>query len=245
MIPQMKAKWNNWLASDKKFKKLAVSSHYYLFKHRLWGKVLQLDTKGKFTEIYKHNLWNNEESRSGGGSTLNRTERIRRGLKSILERHHIQSICDAGCGDFNWMKALQTPDLKYIGVDIVDEMIAANKARYENNNVSFLSLDITSDDMPTVDLILCREVLFHLSFEDIFKTIANFRKSKSKYLLTTHFPHIPENVDIETGRCRAINFHLAPLKFGAPIETVEENVSDHCLALWKLDELDLSALSKK
>ena len=60
MFTQLKAKGENWLASDKKLKKLFVSMSYYLFKHRKWDRVLALDTKSMFTEIYKNNLWNNE-----------------------------------------------------------------------------------------------------------------------------------------------------------------------------------------
>jgi hypothetical protein len=118
-------------------------------------------------------------------------------------------------------------------------MIAANKEKYEKGNISFLELDIISDDLPTVDLILCREVLFHLSFKEIGAAIANFKKSKSKFLLATHFQYLSENIDIESsGRCRGLNFQIAPLNFPAPIEIIEEDVSDHCLALWKLDDMD-------
>lgn len=240
MIGQFKAKLDNWLASDRKLKKLLVSMHYYLFRHRLWEKVLSLDTKSKFTEIYKHNLWNNEESRSGGGSTLNRTAKIRSGLRSLLLEEGIKSICDAGCGDFNWMKTVEINNAKYIGVDIVPDLIASNKASYENEHVSFLELDIIHDNLPTVDLILCREVLFHLSFKDVCAAIGNFKRSKSKFLLATHYPHIARNVDIETGRCRGINFQMAPLNFSAPLRTIEEDVSDHCLALWRLEDIDPS-----
>jgi Methyltransferase domain len=75
-----------------------------------------------------------------------------------------------------------------IGVDIVKEMIAANKKDFERGNVSFLELDMIRDDLPSVDLILCREVLFHLSFQDLCAAIVNFKKSKSKYLRATHYP---------------------------------------------------------
>jgi len=244
MLGMLKAKCENWLASDKKVKKLGVSLHYYLFRHRMWDRVLSLDTKSKFTEIYRNNLWNNEESRSGGGSTLNRTGKVRTGLRELFAELGIRSICDAGCGDFNWMKTVETKNITYIGVDIVKELIVANKEKHEGGNTSFLELDIIRDDLPTVDLILCREVLFHLSFQDVCAAIVNFKRSKSKYLLATHYPYISENVDIETGRCRGINFQKAPLKFLAPMRPIEEDVSDHCLALWKLDDIDPSKFGK-
>jgi len=204
----------------------------------MWDRVLSLDTKDKFTEIYKNNLWNNEESRSGGGSTLRRTVKIRAGIQELLVEQGIKSICDAGCGDFNWMKTAEIKNIKYIGVDIVSDLIAANKKRYEGRNISFIELDIIRDDLPSVDLILCREVLFHLSFQDICAAIVNFRRNKSKYLLATHYPYISENIDIQTGQCRGINFQKAPLNFPTPMWTIDEDVLDHCLALWRLDDVD-------
>lgn len=238
MLAKLKGKFNNWLASDKKLKKLFVSLYYYLFRHRMWPSVMPLDTKSKFTEIYRYNLWNNEESRSGGGSTLKRTAKIRNGLQDLLVEQGIKSICDAGCGDFNWMKTIAINDIKYIGVDIVGDLITANKKKYEGGNISFVELDIIRHEPPTVDLILCREVLFHLSFQDVCGAIVNFKNSKSRFVLATHYPYISQNIDIETGRCRGINFQLAPLNFPAPLWTVEEDVSDHCLALWKLDDIN-------
>jgi hypothetical protein len=56
MLAQLKGKFDNLIASEKKLKKLAVSLHYYLFRHHLWKRVLPLDTKNKFTKIYQYNL---------------------------------------------------------------------------------------------------------------------------------------------------------------------------------------------
>ena len=238
MLAQLKAKSDNWLASDKKLKKLAVSLRYYFFKHRTWGRVLSLDTKSMFTEIYRNNLWNNEESLSGGGSTLNRTATIRSGLQTLLAELGIRSLCDAGCGDFNWMKTVDLNGVRSIGTDIVGDLIAANTKRYARHNVSFMELDIIHDNLPPVDLILCREVRFHLSFQDICSAIVNFKRSGARYLLTTHYPDIPANIDIQTGLCRCIHFQKAPLNFPVPVRTIVEDVSDHCLALWKLDDID-------
>lgn len=239
-LRRLRGKYENWLDSDKKLRKLFVSCHYYLFRYRKWKDLLELDTKSKFTEIYRNNLWNNEESRSGGGSTLNRTAKIREGLQQLFVEEDIRSLCDAGCGDFNWMKTVSFDHIRYIGIDIVPEMIESNRKSYERGNISFAELDLTRDELPSVDLILSREVLFHLSFQDLFAALRNFKKSGARYLLTTHYPDIRDQRDIPTGRCRAINFRLEPLNFPEPLRTIEEDVSDHCLALWKLEDIDPS-----
>ena len=244
MLSQLKPRLNNWLASDRKVKKLAVSLHYYLFRHRIWDRVWTLDNKSVFTEIYRNNLWNNEESRSGGGSTLKRTKRVRKGIQDLLEEEGITSLCDAGCGDFNWMKTVDLTNIRYIGVDIVEDVVAENKRMYGKDNIEFCELDITRDDLPRVDLLLCREVLFHLPFDDVCRALINFKRSQSKYFLTTHFPYLSRNTDVVAGRCRGINFQQSPLNLSAPVRTIEEDVSDHCLALWKLDDIDPGKLGK-
>jgi len=107
----LKTKYTNWLASDHKLRKLCVSLNYYLFRRKFWQEVQFLNTKDKFTAIYKRNLWNNEESPSGGGSTVRRTIKIRHLLPGLLRLYNIKSICDAGCGDFNWMQHLKCVEI--------------------------------------------------------------------------------------------------------------------------------------
>lgn len=233
------SKFKNWLASDRKIRKTVVSLDYRFFRRRRWEGIMNLDTKGKFTEIYKHNLWNNEESRSGACSTMKRTANVRKGLQSFLVEQGIRSICDAGCGDFNWMKAVDLGGIRYHGIDIVEDLIRANTKRYERENITFRALDLIHDDLPRVDLILCREVLLHLSFEDVLTALSNFKKSQSKFLLTTHYPGLAANEDTRTGKCHLINFRAAPVNLGAPLRMIEEDDFDHGLAVWKLEDIRL------
>src|SRR5438067_4505170 len=141
MFKILAKKYRNWMDSDHKLRKLRVSLWYYLFRHKLWNELVSLNAKDKFTAIYRNNLWNNEESYSGGGSTLKRTSQIRSQLPSLLKERNIRSICDAGCGDFNWMKHVDMGQTTYIGVDIVRDMIEANKALYGNERKRFVELD--------------------------------------------------------------------------------------------------------
>jgi hypothetical protein len=238
MLTKLKTKYTNWLASDHKLRKLCVSLNYYLFRHKLWREVQSLNAKDKFTTIYKRNLWNNEESLSGGGSTIRRTTKIRQLLPGFFESYHIKSICDAGCGDFNWMRQVKCRPITYIGVDIVSDLISSNNARYGNTNTRFLELDVIHHTVPTVDLILCRQCLFHLSFSDIRATLVNFKASMSMYLLATHQPNVGKNMDIITGECRPVNWTRPPFNFPEPITTIGEDYSDQYLALWRLDDLN-------
>src|SRR5436190_12979436 len=123
----------------------------------LWTPSLQ-DT---FTDIYQENFWADPESVSGRGSTLARTEVIRQELPNVLESVGAKSLLDAPCGDFNWMRYVDLGEIEYIGADVVPELITRNRQTFERDGRSFFVLDVTSDPLPEVDVIMCRDCLMH------------------------------------------------------------------------------------
>ena len=68
-----------------------------------------------------------------------------------------------------WMKELNLDEYKYIGADIVTELIEINNIKFKSKNKHFIDLDLISGKLPKADLIFCRYCLVHLSNEDIFK----------------------------------------------------------------------------
>jgi SAM-dependent methyltransferase len=195
-----------------------------------------------FTGIFSTNGWQNAESVSGAGSTRARGADFAPALISLFDAYGITSILDAPCGDFNWMQAiLAQRDLSYVGVDIVAELIAGNARTYAAPNRRFLCRDMTRADLPAADLILCRDGLVHLSFADARAAIRNFRRSGSRYLLTTTFVRHRRNRDIATGGWRALNLQAAPFDLPPPLALIDERLadpsgeySDKRLGLWKL-----------
>jgi hypothetical protein len=132
----------------------------------------------------------------------------------------------------------------YIGADIVEPLIKKNREQYANTNRQFEVLDITTDDLPTVDLIFARDCLVHLSVSEIFDAIDNIRASGSTYLLaTTYFWQTRDfNHDITTGDWRRLNLHQSPFNFPFPQEVIIEgsiidNHRDKSLGLWKINKL--------
>jgi hypothetical protein len=173
--------------------------------------------KDVFDTTYKYNLWNSNESRSGHGSELKNTKNIRKKLPILWKRFNIKTFLDAPCGDFNWMKMIRKDDIEYIGIDVVDEAIEHNNQKYKSNNVTFKRLDITNDTLPKVDMILCKDCLQHLSFENVKNALQNFKKSGSKYLLVTSYPLTKTNWDINDGGYRPLNIFIEPINLPAPI----------------------------
>ncbi len=77
--------------------------------------------------------------------------------------------------------------MKYTGGDIVEELVDKNIKKYKKRNINFIQLDITNNDLPNADLMICRDCLIHLSFEKIKMFFQNFKKSKINYLLLTSY----------------------------------------------------------
>ncbi len=166
------------------------------------------------------------ESVSGVGSTIAYTESLRHGLTSLFEDFEINSLLDAPCGDFNWMRfVVQDANLRYLGADIVDELVRMNTDRYGNERIHFERLDITTDPLPSADLMICRDCLFHLSYNDIHNFIANFLRSDIPLLLTTtHRNHSNfSNQDIVSGDFRLIDLFAPPFGFPrSPLASIED-----------------------
>ena len=170
----------------------------------------------RFNKIYSTNYWLDGESKSGKGSSLRSTENVRIHLPKIIERFKIERLLDAPCGDFNWMsQVLKNVDIDYIGSDIVEDLIVSNR-KNEKNNIKFVKLDIRIDKLPMSDLMICRDCLFHFSYEDIFKFLDNFLISDIKYILLTSHLNTEnkfENRNIVTGDFRKIDLFSKPFNF--------------------------------
>ena len=85
---------------------------------------------------------------------------------------------------FEKLKKLK-PDVIYIGGDIVKDLVNENRRLWETNNVKFISHNICVDQFPRADLWICRDTLFHLSYEVTFNCYTvinqgNFREVRNK-----------------------------------------------------------------
>ena len=198
----------------------------------------------RFTWIYKNNLWGCRESVSGWGSTLSYTENIRSQLPHAIRQLGIASLLDAPCGDYNWMReVVARTDVTYIGGDIVYPLIESLSARFSTDRTSFIQLDITRQNLPKADMMLCRDCLFHFSECDILRFLENFANSQIPYLLTTTHKNHEEfkNVDIETGGFRLLDLFSAPYLFSAdPILRIDDWVPPEPpreVCVWSRDQV--------
>jgi hypothetical protein len=202
--------------------------------------LVEGDPAQKFTTIYETHSWVDDQSRSGGGSNLYATEKIRQALPGLFAKYEVRSVLDIPCGDFFWFKEMTLDLDSYIGGDIVVPLIASVTEKYTSSIRSFRVIDLTKDALPGCDLILVRDCFIHLSYELIFAALSNIARSNIRYLLTTHQTDLAANVDIETGSARPINLCSPPFDLPAAIELIDdyaEGLTPHQLGLWRVDDL--------
>lgn len=217
---------------------------FYQFFKNIYLSNFAGSKKDIFRRIYLENKWNDNYSYSGTGSNLEQTKNILEKLPSILLKYDIKSILDIPCGDFFWMKEFDFKGFNYLGGDIVPELIKKNQEKFSNNYINFMILDLTTDQLPSADLIFCRDCLVHLSYRDIFKSLNNIKKSKFKFFMTTNFIDRKFNKNIATGSWRTLNLLKPPFNFPEPVENIDEMCSeanksypDKVLSIWKKDSI--------
>lgn len=148
-------------------------------------------TKAAMTQIYEKNLWGGSPSEfySGEGShdpalTTPYLELVSNFLTSF-EKQLI--VCDLGCGDFNIGKELVAFTSHYHAMDIVPALITHNQSKFQIENLSFHCLDIAVDELPAGDCALVRQVLQHLSNQEVQQILEKLARYRY-VILTEHLP---------------------------------------------------------
>lgn len=177
---------------------LEWNRRHKLLKLRESNKMI--NTKDVFTKIYTNNEWGGEVGTfcSGSGSQTVVAQKYCEMVKEFVNQHEVKTILDLGCGDFNVGKNCQIQGVKYIGIDIVHLLIDRNINEFGSNNIEFRCLNIIEDELPEADLVLVRQVLQHLSNDQILKILKKL-KMYPFVLVSEHYPaegcHIVFNID--------------------------------------------------
>jgi hypothetical protein len=197
-----------------------------------------------FRDIYRRHHWAGSGSPSGAGAGEAQTARLRAELPALFRELRVQTLLDLPCGDFSWMRGVELPVAGYIGGDLLPELIEMLRHRYGGPRRRFLVLDLTRDELPPADLLLCRDCLVHLSQADIRLALRNLKRSRIPYLLTTTFPGGASNEEIVTGDWRPLDLERPPFSFPPPLRIIEEGCTegggrfaDKSLGLWRVADL--------
>ncbi|WP_339755952.1 class I SAM-dependent methyltransferase [uncultured Winogradskyella sp.] len=162
-------------------------------------------TKAVMHQIYDLKLWGGNEFDFYSGQGSHDSKVITPYLNDVitfLKSHNTSLVvCDLGCGDFNIGKHFTKYTKKYIAVDIVEKLIERNKALFKEENLEFQCLNIAKDELPEADCIIIRQVLQHLSNDEILNIVKKLNNYKY-IILTEHLPtgDFITNKDIISGQ---------------------------------------------
>jgi hypothetical protein len=221
--------------------RVPFDSRYYEKLARSEG---ESEPRQVFRDIYRRHHWSGSESASGAGASLDQTRKLRRSLPVLLRELGVATMLDLPCGDYGWMRTLELPVDRYIGADLLPEVVEPLAAAFGDGRREFRVLDLTRDRLPPADLLFCRDCLVHLSYAGIRRALGNAVGSGIPYILTTTFPRCEANEDIVTGDWRAIDLQRAPFHLPVPIRVLDEGCTegggvfaDKSLGLWRTEDL--------
>ena len=199
--------------------------------------------KQVFTSIYKSNHWvqddhilpKNSISVSGHGSNINTNQffNLQKIFTKIIIDKDINSVLDMPCGDFLWFyEIIKNKNIDYLGIDIVKELIEANRRKYQNKNFSFINYDIVNfDTNKKFDLILIRDLFIHIQNSDIKKIIKNVEKINFKYIALNSYSN-KVNKDVIIGKHRKVNLLIEPFNLNQPLEYFKDFENDKFIFLY-------------
>jgi len=170
---------------------------------------LNLPTEEVFSKVYETGVWGksidpSQPFFSGAGSRDSAVlsayvAAVQDFLKTFDKR---PNVVDLGCGDFFVGSKIRPFCAKYTACDIVPKLIEFNKRNFKNLDVEFRILDLVTDELPDGDIVIIRQVLQHLSNEQILLALPKI-SSKYRYLiLTEHLPtkrNFQHNLDMPAG----------------------------------------------
>jgi hypothetical protein len=175
-------------------------------KARREAAISSLSLQQKFDRIYGAGWWGRQDdgSMSSGQGTRDYAlvepyvGALREFFRTLAEK---PTLLDVGAGDFA-VGSLIAPMVKhYRACDISSAIIAQNERRFSHlSNVEFGTLDATVEPLPEADIVSIRQVLQHLSNEQIAAIVPKL--SAFKYAIITEEvpegPFVP-NVDHHSG----------------------------------------------
>jgi len=215
----------------------------------------------RFSRIYEAKEWSEDGGGSGSGSTMGATATARALLEMLVHRHRITSMLDAPCGSSYWLPPLLSrlrktvPCFQYHGVDVVDSVVEASKAKYAQDALTtFQRMDLSVPGAGLAlsrlhkagfDLVLCRDALQHLPMLLAVGVLENLAATGAKLVAVGSYLAPRENLnrDISIGDYYLINllkepFNLSEAEAVDVLNEESRNKSERkYLLLWTVEYL--------
>lgn len=167
-----------------------------------------------FSAIYNEETWTDAllaMPRSGRGSLPEQSASVIAYIREQIASGRARNIVDIGCGDLAYLKEIteiRRGDVAYLGLDIVPSLIE------EHQQLDWGEFAVADITMPGFrvdgDIVVVKDVLFHLTNQEVEQALENLRASRFDDLLIT-------SIDGADNAHRVFDrWHYAPLDLTAP-----------------------------
>jgi SAM-dependent methyltransferase len=182
-----------------------------------------------FDFIYARRVWGGG---SGAGSDLKHTVLYVAYVQALMDRREVRSVLDLGCGDWRFSRYLDFSGRNYVGFDIVPSVVAANRDAFGAPNIHFEHADLsTHPKFDPCDLILCKDVLQHLSNARVSAILSKCCTARLALITNDYYP---VNADCRDGETRPLDVTAAPfglvahpvLRFGKKVSFLAAPAGD-------------------
>ena len=177
-----------YTCSQKYLNKLTISD--LLSGKSMYAQIIRMNNllsyADIFNQVYLGKQWGTSSVRKfydGPGSDFEVNLLYISCIQRFLIEKKIETYLDLGCGTGRLSNAILEgfPQISYTGIDICSALIEENKSVYPDR--TFLCLDARKDNLPKADLVVVRQILQHLSREDVLAVIKNISTQKYKYVI--------------------------------------------------------------
>lgn len=216
----------------KKVLKSLVPSIVLSAWYRFWAKKrrAELDRchspQDTFTAIYRRGDWGRSHDRpdaffSGFGSHDPKIVRpYVQAMEAFLTSYNPHlDVADLGCGDFAVGAQIRRYCGKYYACDVVQDVIDQHKIKYADHDVIFQVVDITKDGLPRADVALLRQVLQHLSNDDIGRVVPKLYQYR--YIVFTEHLPVVEDFEPNLDKRRGMDTRLTLGEKGSGVVLIE------------------------
>ena len=165
--------------------------------------------------------WGDHSRGSGPGSEPDYTAGYRAFLATFLRENNIRSVLDLGCGNWRSTQLIDWTGINYFGIDFIHKIVARNRRIHGTANIKFAQGDVRAFDIPTVDLVIAKDVLQHWPTAEVVSFLGRLRESSAQMALLVNCANDdeqPRNRDIALGLFRPI--HLNDPPFSSQLEEV-------------------------
>ena len=133
-------------------------------------------------------------------------------IENFLVQNHISSVLDIGCGDWAFSRFIRFERVRYVGLDVVENLVERNSRLFGTDSISF---DVMPDDMantPPAQLLIMKDVLQHQTNSDIKEFYEKVVPIYEICLITNSYRKAtdPTNTDIPTGGFRCLDPRSEP-----------------------------------